>query len=489
MKRSFLAIATLFTVWSMSSCTKDFKETNTNPNTVPATRPESLLESAIYSMVQANQTRALRLNHELMQVHVTTINSDEIHRYIIRPSESDYMWNAWYLQITNFRDMYNSAKELALVPNQAYYYSYMGIARVMEAWAFSLITDTYGDVPFTEATRGRTDNIYQPKFDRQQDIYDSLFKNLEEANTLFARNDTLIPDAAKQRDPLFAGSISKWRKFSNSLYLRLLLRASGRAESSSAQKIQQLISTPATYPLMANNDESAVLRFTTTPPFVSAFNTYRDYDFNGDNGLSQFFINTLNYWEDPRRTKWATTVGSNYEGVPSGYMPGQVPERLSAYLPALKNEPRLGNILSYPELQFMLAEAALKGYSTGNAKTLYENGVNNAITFWALAVPAGHLAKPGIAWVDAETDAQKLEKIITQKYFTYFFTDFQSWFEYRRTGYPDLPIGPGVQNNGILPTRLVYPTAVQSLNRANYNEAVSRMGGDDMQIKVWWDVN
>ena len=170
-------------------------------------------------------------------------------------------------------------------------------------------------------------------------------------------------------------------------------------------------------------------------------------------------------------------------------MPGQVPERLSFYLATLKNEPRLGNILSYPELQFILAEAALKGYSTGNARTLYENGVNNAITFWALTVPTGHLAKPGVAWVDAETDAQKLEKIITQKYFTFFFTDFQSWFEYRRTGYPDLPIGPGVQNNRILPTRLVYPTIVQSLNRVNYNEAVSRMGGDNMLIKVWWDVN
>lgn len=489
MKRSFFSIAIIFTLLSMSACNKDFEDTNTNPNTVPVTRPESLLESAIYRMVQANQTRALRLTHELMQVHVTTVNSDEIHRYIIRPSESDYMWNAWYLQITNFRDMYNSAKELALVPSQSYYYSYMGIARVMEAWSFSLLTDTYGDVPFSEATLGRSDNIYQPKFDRQQDIYDSLFKNLEEANTLFARNDTLIPDAAKQRDPLYGGSISKWRKFSNALYLRLLLRASGRPESNAAAKIQQIIATPATYPLMASNEESAVIRFTTTPPFVSAFNTYRDFDFNGDNGLSQFFINTLNLWEDPRRTKWASTVGSNYEGVPSGYMPGQVPERLSFYLAALKNEPRLGNILSYPELQFILAEAALKGYSTGNAKTLYENGVNNAITFWALTVPTGHLAKPGVAWVDAETDAQKLEKIITQKYFTFFFTDFQSWFEYRRTGYPDLPIGPGVQNNRILPTRLVYPTIVQSLNRVNYNEAVSRMGGDNMLIKVWWDVN
>ncbi len=469
-----------------TACNKNFDETNTNPNTVPATRPESLLDPSIYSMVQANQTRALRLTHEMMQVHVTTSNSDEIHRYIIRPSESDYMWRVWYLQLTNFKDMYATSEILR--PVQTYYNSYMGIARIMQSWTYSLLTDTYGDVPFTEANRGRDENLFQPKFDKQQLIYDSLFSYLEEANTLLAQAQA-IPAALAGKDPVYAGDIAKWRKFGNTLYLRLLLRASGRAESNAAQKIKEIVETPATYPVFNNNAESAVLKFTTTIPYVSAFNTYRDFDFNGDNGLSQFFINTLNEWEDPRRTRWANTVGSNYEGVPSGYAPGQQPERLSTYQAALKNEPLTGNIISYPELQFILAEAALRGYTNGNPKTLYENGVNNAITFWGVTVPAGHLAKPAIAWVDAESLEQKLEKIITQKYFTYFFTDFQSWFEHRRTGYPTLPVGPGVQNNGIMPTRLVYPTLVQSLNRTNYTAAVEQMGGDNMLVKVWWDVN
>ena len=128
----------------------------------------------------------------------------------------------------------------------------------------------------------------------------------------------------------------------------------------------------------------------------------------------------------------------------------------------------------------------MKGYYNGNPKTSYENGVTNAITFWGLTVPTGHLAKPGIAWVDTETTAQKLEKIITQKYFTLFFTDFQSWFEYRRTGYPVLPMGPGVQNGGEMPSRLKYPVLVQSLNQTNYQAAVQAMGGDDINIKVWW---
>jgi hypothetical protein len=476
---------------TLASCTKDFKEVNTNPNTLPETRPELLLESSIYALKTATQTREHRLIHEMMQVHATVSNSDEIHRYIIRPSESDYMWNIWYTQLTNIKDIYSSAKNLVSLPNQAYNTSYMGISRIMEAWVMSLITDTYGDVPYTEANRGRTDNIFQPKFDSQKSIYDSLFVRLEEANSLLAQN-LALPTALMARDPLFAGDIAKWRKFGNSLYLRLLLRASGRAESNAAAKIQNIVVTnAANFPLMASNAESAILRFTTTAPFLSAFSTYRDFDFNGENGFAEFFINTLNGWGDPRLAKWATTVAGVYVGIPSGYAPGNQQERQSYYLAALKNEPLTGNILSYAEVQFMLAEAVIKGYATPatTAKTYYENGVTNAITNWALTLPAGHLTKPGIIWNDAETLAQKMEKIITQKYYTFFFTDFQSWFEHRRTGFPNLPVGPGVQNNGIMPTRFVYPVSVQSLNQVNYTAAVAAMGGDNMQIKVWWDVN
>jgi hypothetical protein len=474
-------------IMTLASCTKDFEEVNTNPNTLPETRPELLMESAIFAVRRANQTREHRLLNEMMQVHVTVSNSDEIHRYIIRPSESDYMWNNWYTELTNFKDAYESAKKLSILPNQAYNTTYMGMARVMEAWVVSLITDTYGNVPYTEANRGRTDGIFMPKFDEQKAIYDSLFVRLEEANTLFSLNNTL-PAALLQRDPLYGGDILKWRKFGNSLYLRLLMRASDRPESNAAQKIREIVQTnPAKYPIMTSNDESAILRFTTTTPFVSAFNTYRDFDFNGENGLTEFFIDNLNAWGDPRLTKWATTVAGVYVGIPSGYAPGNQQDRQSAYLAALKNEPLLGNILNYPELQFILAEAALKGFITTSPKTYYENGVTNAITLWGVTVPAGHLVKPGVAWVDTETAEQKLEKIITQKYYTLFFTDFQSWFEYRRTGYPNLPMGPGVQNGGKMPTRFVYPVSVQSLNKANYDAASAAMGGDNMQTRVWWD--
>ncbi len=476
----FILAGLAITSLGIVSCTKNFSTINTNPNGTTKAAPEALLAPAIYDIVTKNQTRALRLTNELMQVHVTTINSDEIHRYIIRPSESDYMWNNWYVQLTNIKDMYKGAS----VVQQK---SLMGISLILEAWVVSQITDLFGDVPYTEATLGKSGD-YLPKFDSQKDIYASILDKLDTANVYLGVNQALTADQ-KPLDPLYAGDITKWRKFGNSLLLRLLLRVSGKAETNAGARIKKMVETnAASYPIFASNDESAILKFTTTAPYVSAFNTYRDYDFNGDNGLAEFFINNLKDWGDPRIAKWAVQVGGQYLGIPSGYASGNVPDRKSYYPAALKDEPLLGNIINYPEVQFILAEAAARGYISGNAKTFYETGITNGITLWGYTVPPNYLLGADIVWNPTGTLDGKLEQIHLQKYYSLFFTDFQQWSEYRRTGHPVLPIGPGVQNNGKMPSRFKYPVSVQSLNRKNYDAAVAAMGGpDDLNTKMWWN--
>jgi hypothetical protein len=469
-----------------TSCKKDFKEINTNPNASEAALAEALLAPALFDVVKRNNNRALRLNNELMQVHVTTIDSDEIHRYVVRPGESDYMWNNWYQQLTNFKDMYTRAEAL----NNT---TFMGIALICDAYVTSLITDTFGDVPYSDANKGK-EGVYQPKFDTQESIYKELYRKLEEANTLLATGtpmttDQLAYDPIYGRNQTAGGSaqvIANWRKFGNSMYLRLLLRASDKSNAGAVAKMQEVVANPTLYPIFSNNEESAVVRYTMTPPYTSAFNTYRVNDFSGDNGLSEFFVNTLNGWNDPRLAKWATLAGGAYSGIPSGYSRGKIPERASLYNTSLMNEPLLGNIINYPELQFILAEAALKGYIPGDAKSYYETGVTNAITFWGAEVPAGQLMNPEIQWTEAESMDIKMEKIHLQKYYTLFFTDFQQWFEYRRTGHPNLPKGEGLQNGGNMPSRLKYPVYVQSLN-SNYTAAVNIFGADDLNTKVWWN--
>ncbi|RNI29903.1 SusD/RagB family nutrient-binding outer membrane lipoprotein [Rufibacter immobilis] len=485
MKHIRLFTLTLATAASLiaSSCNDGFEELNQNPNTSEAATPETLLASAFYNVVTRNQNRALRLTNELMQVHVTTNNSDEIHRYVIRPSESDYMWNGWYLQRTNFLDMYQSAAStnVSAVQNR----NFMGIALIGEVWVMSQLTDMFGDVPYTEANRGR-EFLLQPKFDAQKDIYVDLFRKLEEANQHFKANQTFEPDF-KPLDPIYNGDITKWRKFGNSLYLRLLMRASGKPEVNAAAKINEIYTKPAEYPIFQNNDESAMFRFTTTPPYTSGFFNYRDFDFNGDNSLSEFFIDNLNNWNDPRLPLWATKSEGIFQGIPSGYKVGEVPPAKSRYLPALKEEARLGNIINYAEVQFILAEAAVEGFISADPKTFYDKGVEAGITMWGVPMPADYLTNPMVAWDAGANKFMMLEAIMLHKYYALFFTDFQQWHEYRRTGHPVLPKGEGLQNGGVMPSRFKYPVIVQSLNGANYNQAVIDMGGDDLNTKVWWN--
>jgi hypothetical protein len=107
------------------------------------------------------------------------------------------------------------------------------------------------------------------------------------------------------------------------------------------------------------------------------------------------------------------------------------------------------------------------------------------------AVFNNYVANAGIAWdnslpLDAAAGDSKMERIHLQKYYSLFLTDFQQWFEHRRTGHPILPKGPGLKNGGKMPARMNYPVYLQSANPTNYSKAVANMGGDDMNTLVWW---
>ena len=465
--------------FAIISCTKNFKELNQNPNQASRVAPETLLAPALYDVINTNLIRGHRINNELMQVSVFLGESREFHRYVIRPSESDAMWNGWYSQLTNFKDMYNSAK--AIKNN-----SYMGIALILDAWTTSMITDMFGDAPSTEANRGR-ENILTPKFDKQQDIYTEIFRKLEEANTLLTLNEQLTTDQ-KNLDILYQGDLTKWRKFGNSIYLRLLMRVSGKPEMNAVAKIDEIVNVNKTkYPIIASNAESAIIRFTGTAPLFSPFYTYRPMDFQ--QALTTYFINTLkDELKDPRLASWATKYNNEYAGVESGYDASQVVTLKSTFPDGLKNNPLLGNIINYSEVQLILAEAACKGMLTaGSAKTFYETGITNAITSWGYTMPATYLTNPEVMWDESTSVEAKMEQIMTQKYFALFFTDFQQWTEYRRTGHPILAVGSGVLNGGKMPSRLVYPVIIQSVNGANYKAALDVMGPDNINTKVWWN--
>jgi hypothetical protein len=138
-------------------------------------------------------------------------------------------------------------------------------------------------------------------------------------------------------------------------------------------------------------------------------------------------------------------------------------------------------ILPYAEVEFIKAELEWRAGNAAAAKTAYEKGVKAAIEQWGITIPANYFANPNAAYNGT------LERIMLQKYYALFFVDFQQWSEYRRTGLPVLPVGPGMVNDGIMPSRLEYPVSVRISNPERYKEAVAAIGGDNINTKVWWD--
>ena len=458
------------------SCTKDFEETNTDPNRIDEISPGTLLNPIIYEVASFNMGRADAITFDLMQVMLPFPSvTGGIHRYDLSDNIGNSTWNTYYRWITNVKEMY-AASVKAQDPN------YQAIAMTLNAWIYSNLTDAFGDVPMEEAGRG-DEQIFQPKFDKQQDIYPKLLSDLDSANRLFNTSKTMIYGT----EILFANNVSKWKKFCNSLHLRLLLRLSRRTELNVYARIRAMVANPTQYPIFTSNAEAAVLTLSGITPLVSPWG--RPVDFPTFRAAGKFFLDSLNAFNDPRRAKFAsearnktgnTVIG--YKGIPHGYTGSEnqftyIPSNL---LQSLVTAPMIVPILPYSEVEFIKAELEWKTGTAAAAKTAYERGVKAAIEQWGLTMPADYFTNPNAAYNGT------LERIMLQKYYALFFVDFQQWFEHRRTGLPVLPTEAGMLNNKQMPARFEYPIPVRTNNPTNYAEAVSWMGADDINTKVWW---
>jgi hypothetical protein len=479
----------------LSSCTKDFTNINTDPNGTPTALPQQLLAPALIGTMTYNMMRNRNFNNELMQVTVDISDAEgKVFRYDYRATWADYLYNGLYTELTNFKDIYKVASdELNYNP------SYMGISVICQSWIYSILTDTYGDIPYFHSNQAKDSAIYEPAFDAQKDIYMDIFRKLDSANVWLGKNVAIQAGS----DPVYGGVVGNWRKFGNSLYLRLLLRVSGKPEMTEfcKAKIREIVEK---YPIISSNAESAILRWTGQGPFTSPYLAVREQDFRAP-GIASFFIDHLTAWSDPRIdiptygsggiNRWgiAPYTGA-FEGMPSGYAPGENPIKKSYFYSntstsSLMTEPMTGMIMNYAELKFIQAEAAVKGWIGGSAETYYNDGVKNSITLWVptWTMPVqDYLSNAGMQWDDALSLDEKMERIHLQKYYALFLVDMQQWFEYRRTGHPVLPKGAGLRNNGVMPARMTYPVYVQSTNPTNYKHAVARQGADQIFTPVWW---
>lgn len=482
MKKLLLNILLISGIGLVStSCDRNLDEVNVDNSRISDPVASKLLVPIQYNMASVNYMRANDFTFDIMQVSLDFPNEgNSLSRYYITENTGSGFWNNSYKWLMQIKDM----KKVAQRDNDA---NYTAIAMVLNALVYSNLTDTYGDVPFSEAS-SLDEEIDQPKFDKQKDIYIKLLDDLKAANSLFITTKPLIGSDLFYKSETDANGIANWKKLCNSLSLRLLTRILKKeGEVNVHQRIQEIVNNPTVYPIFQNNNETAKLDISGVAPLLPPI--ARPQDFTTGRAASEFFVETLKANNDPRlamffsKAKDLTTQQDiGYKGAPSGYSLGMV----FSYQPSNMNQtlakaPLKILIYPYAELQFILSELALKGIISGNAQTYYENGVKSIIEQWGAVVPANYFTNPNVAYNGT------LDRIMLQKYVALFFVDQQQWFEKRRTGFPVLPNNGGLLNNGNLPQRLMYPPNPRVLNTANYQTAVQQMGGDNINIKTWWN--
>ncbi|RZM04012.1 MAG: SusD/RagB family nutrient-binding outer membrane lipoprotein, partial [Pedobacter sp.] len=362
---------------STTSCTKNFEEINTDPNRLTSVAPGTLLAPAQFDGMWLITKRTHRIGHELMQYTVETGLLNDFSRYGFRENEFDAIWSNLYRRANDMNQMYLLAEKINDVNN-------MGAALVMKAWLVSNLTDMFGDIPYTQAFKGN-EELYYPKFDTQQSVYESLLADLKRANELFNETKPFeATDLIYQNDPV------KWKKFANALRLRLLIHVSNRAEINAPAQINELFSDPVKYPLFQNNDDEAMMKYDGVKPFINQFAEMSSAEFSGSRRMGKPLMDMMNATVDGRRFRYATkNTAGGYSGIASGYTEQQAAEMAanngtgsSTYATTLKVDNYPFPILTWAEVNFCLSEAALKGWINADAQTYYNKGIEASWRQW-----------------------------------------------------------------------------------------------------------
>jgi hypothetical protein len=475
MKNKF-ALIVLLVLATLSGCKKHLVDVNRNPNAPESADPQFLLSNVIYQSAKNNAEEGWK-NGNLLAQHTSNIEFFPIDRYDVGTNTE--LWNATYRLLNDV-----AAIRASPVTNNGY----KGVALILGATLTSLLTDLWSDVPYTEAIKGRSAGIFSPVYDKQEDIYTGpagIIASLDQAAAMLTTSNDII-----NGDILYKGDLKKWVRLANSLKVRYLLRISKKRPVS-----DQLRALLAGKMLLRGNGDNAVIPFLTAAPNQWFLINEREGRY-ADVRMSKTSETILTGLRDARTgVFFKATSASSAAGTPAykGLPNGLSRQSQNAYnfndislVGKLFRDDLQGvsaPIMTYAELQFLLAEAALKGYIAGNATTYYEEGIAASHAYYGLPVPAGYSSSAGVV-LDGTGD---LPRIMTQKWISNFMNGYEAWLDIRRTGFPVITIPKDNLNGDIFPVRFRYPSIEQAANKANYDEAVSRMGGDTYNRKGWWE--
>ncbi len=502
----------LITLGTLASCTKDFKTINIDPNNSPKVPLNYLLSQAElyiggsagdpgYATWRANLIYALPATQ--MFSSLSTFYAGDKYLYQADLSEA-YFVTQFPSSVKGLVDLISQSKTDPKNIN------ILSIARILKVLQMSIITDLYGDVPYTEAGQGFLTTNFSPKYDAQKDIYADMLKELSEAGTALSAS-AANPGSA---DFVYGGDVAKWKKFANSLMLRLAMRmqkADAAAAQSWAKKALDggvMTSNAETFSIKYANDGGTATINSNSYNLGPVEGSRRAEVAKGSIQWSKKLIDMMKGRNDPRIStisvlKSGDATAANQKGLPSGLDAGLLlaatgesgPDNYSRPSPILYSASNPYILLPYAEVAFLKAEAIERGWYTGVAATEYAAGQAAAITQLVVNTGAPTLTGAVAAYqavnpYPATTLADKLLQIHTEMFILNASTlnGFEGWANWRRTGLPVLtPTNyPGNATGGTIMRRLIYPVSEQGLN-VNYKAAVAAQGADLFTTRMWWD--
>lgn len=473
-------VASLILLLVNNSCTKDFEEINTNPNSPVTVQPSLLLRQVIYDYGEQMSYEGFTAGNLLGQ-YTTALDFNLFDRHNLKSPQLG--GNPWPIFYQNLRD-----NELIL--NQATtnetFAVYEGPARILKAYMAGALTDIFGAVPYSEAFRGQNTTV-TPSYDTQEAIYMNEGGILDNLDKGISAIENYTGTIALEGDILFNGNLEGWIRFANSLKIKYLIRISDKIDVSS-----ELQSIASTGNYISENSQNATFDFNDGEPNNFRLARLRIGDFNNF-VLSETMEDILKGFHDPRIATLFRPFGKSSNNEFNGLLNGIDATQNAAILSDFslagnifrENTGQLdANFMTSMETHFLLAEAAQKGLITANDKEFYETGVQHAFEYWQVQLPQEYLS--GAAAYDG-MGVNSLEQIITQKWIANMINGYEGWIEYRRTGFPQLRTISASLNNDLIPVRMPYPSEEEALNAVNYSEAAAKTDGNSINVKVWWD--
>ncbi|KMQ59523.1 lipoprotein [Chryseobacterium angstadtii] len=456
-------------------------DVNTDQHATYNTTPEALITYAQKELSDYMTTPNVNENNFrlTMQYWQETIYVNESNYDFTNRNVSNNVWTDTYVNTLKNLDQARRTIE-AYVPTFQETATWPGIKKnqlavidIMQVYTFQVIVDTYGDVPYTQALDIEAYPL--PKYDKASDIYASLISRLSvDINNLSAGSD-----AFGSGDIFYKGDVGQWKKFGNSLLLKLGMALADVNPGLAQTTVNQAIAGG----LMASSGDDCKFQYLDSSPNENPI--YQEVTSRNDFIAGKTLVDYMNTTADPR-------ISVYYRGPINGQYVGQVIGSPGAFASFSKpgvftrDATTPGVLLSYTEVKFYLAEAAARWGIGGAPATLYNDAVTSSFTDWGMASDAA-------AYLVAHPyNAANWKKSIGEQAWVAMYNQaVTSWNFYRRLDYPQL-IAPttAIPNaGGKVPVRLQYPPAESTTNGTNNSAASAAIGGDKLTTKIFWDIN